>query len=247
MEWDYIDTPTSDLAFLGLQRHQCGYLVGTEADLKEIMLALGREKIKYELSAVWWDENDVAQATFDVNDKTQQEIRKQRELERQRQAEEVLQKERDKEKQNEKSELERKLREANGTKARGLMNYIHDLVSGMAQKRVVQNADLFPTYSDWLDQRFEDRWETFNVGSDVADFGVVQWEHRPLDAVIVKTIVQQRNRILGKYDDKCYLFGFVDDEEFNMLRDSFAVDCSNAWDVRKWKVGESFKSRWNAD
>jgi hypothetical protein len=88
-----------------------------------------------------------------------------------------------------KSEIERKLREANGTKARGLMNHIHDLVSGMAEKRPVDNGDLFPTYSKWLDRRFADQWETFNVSSDVADFGVVQWENRPLDAVVVKTIV----------------------------------------------------------
>jgi len=43
-DWQYVDTPNIDLAFLGLQRHQCGYLVGAAADLREIMLALGREK-----------------------------------------------------------------------------------------------------------------------------------------------------------------------------------------------------------
>ena len=127
------------------------------------------------------------------------------------------------------------------------MNYIHDLVSAMAEKRAVENADLFPTYSNWLDRRFADQWETFNVSSDVADFGVVQWENRPLDAVVVKTIVHQKNRIIGRYEDKCYLFGFVADEEFSMLRDSFAVDCSDAPDLNKWKIGERFQSRWNAD
>jgi hypothetical protein len=75
----------------------------------------------------------------------------------------------------------------------------------------------------------------------------LRWEHRPLDAVIVKTIVHQKNRFLGRYDDKCYLFGFVADEEFRMLRDSFAVDCSDAPDLTKWKVGGRFQSRWNAD
>ena len=72
------------------------------------------------------------------------------------------------------------------------MNYIHDLVSGMAEKRAVENANLFPTYSKWLDRRFADQWQTFNVSSDVADFGVVQWEQRPIDAVVVKTILHQK-------------------------------------------------------
>jgi hypothetical protein len=31
------------------------------------------------------------------------------------------------------------------------------------------------------------------------------------------------------------------------LRESFAIDCSDAPDVNKWKVGERFQSRWNAD
>jgi hypothetical protein len=182
-----------------------------------------------------------------LHDATQQEVWKQQDLDRKRKAEEALQAERDKSKQNQKGETERNLREANGTKARGLMNYIHDLVSGMAEKRRVDNSDLFPTYSMWLDRRFADQWETFNVSSDVADFGGVQWENRTLDAVIVKTIVHQKNRILGRYEDRCYFFGFVADDEFDMLRDSFAVDCDDAPDLKKWKAAERFQSRWNAN
>ena len=48
-----------------------------------------------------------------------------------------------KNKQSQKSEIEGKSREANGTKARELMNYIHDLVSGMAEKRPVHNGDSY--------------------------------------------------------------------------------------------------------
>jgi hypothetical protein len=246
-DWQYVDTPNKDLAFLGLQRNQCGYLLGAEGDLEAIVQALRRDKIKYAVAPVWWGDKEVAQAAFDAHDAVQQELLKQQDLERKRKQDEALQAERDKNKQSQKSEIERKLREANGTKARGLMNYIHDLVSGTAEKRPVENADLFPSYSNWLDRRFADQWETFNVSSDVADFGAVQWEHRPLDAVIVKTNVHQKNRILGRYEDKCYLFGFVADEEFSMLRDSFAVDCSDAAYTNKWKVGERFQSGWNAD
>jgi hypothetical protein len=136
------------------------------------MLALRREKMKYTFAPVWWDEKDAVQTTFDVHDATQQEILKQQDLDRKRKAEEALQAERDRSKETQKGEIERKLRDANGTKARGLMNYIHDLVSAMAEKRAVENADLFPSYSQWLDRRFADQWETFNVTSDVADLAL---------------------------------------------------------------------------
>jgi hypothetical protein len=245
--WQYVDTPSTDLAFRGLQRHQCGYVLGDEVGLKTIMLALRNERIKYTFAPVWWDEKQVEQATFDTRDAVQQEILKQKDIERKHKDEEALQEQRDKDRQNQKTETERKLRAANGVKARGLMNYVQDLVSGMAQKRPVKNADLFPAYSRWLEGRFADQWETFNVSSDVADFGQVQWQGRPLDAVVVKTIVQQKNRILGKYEDHCYLFGFVNDDEFDVLRDTFGLDCGDTNDLSNWKIGERFQSRWNAD
>src|SRR5450759_2321980 len=54
-------------------------------------------------------------------------------------------------------------------------------------------------------QKGPNQWETYNVSSDVADFGTVQWNSRPLDAIIVKSTIQQKNRILGKYEDHCYI------------------------------------------
>lgn len=150
--------------------------------------------------------------------------------------------------ENKKSEIERKLRQSNGVKARGLMNGIHDFVRGLADKRLNDVKHLFPDYSNWLDRRFADQWEAFNVTSDVADFGTVQWSGRALDAIIVKSVIQQKNRILGKYEDRCYMFGLVDDHEFMMQRDPFAVDCdSGGGFLRKWKVGEKFQSQWNVN
>jgi hypothetical protein len=81
----------------------------------------------------------------------------------------------------------------------------------------------------------------------VADFGTAQWQARPLDVVVVKTIVHQKNRILGKYEDRCYMFGFVNDDEFNIIRDPFVFDCSDTGDLNNWKIGERFQSRWNAE
>jgi hypothetical protein len=145
-EWQYVDTNSKDLAFLGLQRHQCGYLAGDDNALHAIMHALGREEVKYSFAPVWWDEKEVDQATFDAHDAAEQETLKRADIERKLREEAALQAERDKNKQNQKTEIERKLRETNGTKARGLMNYIHDLVSGMAGERPVKNAELFSAY-----------------------------------------------------------------------------------------------------
>lgn len=86
---------------------------------------------------------------------------------------------------------------------------------------------------------------TFEVSSDVADFGTVQWNGRALDAIIVKSVIQQKNRLLGQ--SVIILFGLVDDPEFSMQREAFAVDCDNgARFIKNWTIGKRFQSQWNA-
>ena len=98
----------------------------------------------------------------------------------------------------EKSVIEGKLREKNGVKARGLMSGISILVKALAEKRDVDKSGRFSTYSTWLDRRFSEQWETFNVTFDVDDFGTVQWNGRSLDAIIIKSTIQQKNWVFWK-------------------------------------------------
>ena len=99
--------------------------------------------MNYSFAAVWWVDKEVDQAAFDVYDAAQQEMLKQQDVKRRQNAEDALRAQRDKDKQNEKTEIERKLRETNGTKARGLMNYIHDLVRGMAEQHSWRTPNFF--------------------------------------------------------------------------------------------------------
>jgi hypothetical protein len=246
-DWKFVET-TADLAFRGLQRQQCGYVAGQADDLRTLLQALRRDQIiKYSFAPVWFEVKDVEQATFDTNDARKQEILKKAEKNRADDAAKALELKRLQDQQSQKSEIERQLRQKNGVRARGLMNGIHDFVRGLAEKRLNDANNFFPNYSNWLERRFRDQWETFNVSSDVADFGTVQWNGRPVDAIVVRSVIQQKNRILGKYEDHCYMFGLVDDREFTMQRDPFSVDCESGSAVSKWKVGEKFQSQWNAN
>jgi hypothetical protein len=245
-DWQFVQG-TTDLAFLGLQRQQCGYVAGDAAVLRDLMQALRREKLHYTFAPVWFDVGEVERATFDTNDARKQEIFKMAEKDRADKAARELEEKRQKDQQSQKSEIERGLRQKNGVRARGLMNNTHDFVRALAEKRLDDTNGFFLSYSNWLNKGFQDEWETFNVSSDVADFGTVQWSGRPVDAIIVKSVIQQKNRILGKYENHCFLFGYVDDREFAMQRDAFAVDCESVSTLNKWKVGEKFQSQWNAN
>jgi hypothetical protein len=243
-DWNFVETSNADLAYLGLQRRQCGYVVGDSDALRSIIIALGADNQKVKLSPVWWSDKDIEQAAFDANDARQQEIEKELQKDHEREEQEQREAKRQRNKEADKSERERVLREQNGVKAKGLENYVHDLVSGEAQKRLVDSEHLFSDYSRWLDRRFDEKWETFGVNSEIADFGTFQWQGRMLPAVVVKTIINQKNRNLGKYENACYKFGLVDDEEFNRLRQPFSVSCGDTTFVESWKSGGKFQSQW---
>jgi DNA gyrase/topoisomerase IV subunit A len=214
--------------------------------LGNLLQALHRDKFKYVFSPVWFDKADMEQATFDDRDRQQQAILKQHEDELKKAEADKLEQERRRKQEQQKTEIERRLREQNSVKARGLVNEIQELAQNLAENRVVNNH--FPAYSNWLNQRFADQWETFQVTSDVADFGTVQWQGRTLEAIMVKSVIQQKNRILGRYSRDCFEFGFINDVEFAMERELFSVDCDKGKDfVKKWSIGNQFKSQWNVE
>ena len=243
-DWQFVDV-TPDLAYLGLQRHQCGYVTADADALRSIALALHRDSVRYTFAAVWWGGNDVDQAAFDVRDKTEQDIRKKAELARAQNEQQALEEQRKKKMESDKTEKERQLRQRNSARARGLMNDVAEFVKDLAEKRTNDTTGFFRSYATWLNSQFADQWETYNVNSEVADFGTVQWNRRPLDAVIVRSVIQQKNRILGRYDDQCFMFGIVVDTEFSMNRDPIVADCKDEKSINRWQVGESFQSQWN--
>jgi hypothetical protein len=150
--------------------------------------------------------------------------------------------------------LELRWREQYGPRARSYRDDIHRLVKDLAEKRSTKEESYFSVYSNWLRERFADQWETFEVTTDIADFGSVKWKGRQLDAIIVKSIIQQKNRIIGAYSRDCFVFGLIDDAEFAMQREVYSAACGSGDKVdqvdqvvREWKVGNEFQSLWNAE
>ena len=82
----------------------------------------------------------------------------------------------------------------------------------------------------------------------------MKWKGRQLDAIIVKSIIQQKNRIMGAYSRDCFVFGLIDDDEFAMQREVYSAACGSGDQVdqvdqvvRDWQVGNEFQSLWNAE
>jgi tetratricopeptide (TPR) repeat protein/peptidoglycan hydrolase-like protein with peptidoglycan-binding domain/uncharacterized protein YecT (DUF1311 family) len=245
--WRFVAT-TADLAYLGVQRRQCGYLSGDANVLRPVMIALRREQMKYRVSPVWFTPEEVSRATFDARDEREQQLRKERERLRKLEEDAEIARLRREKNENQKSEIEARLRQQYGVRARSLKDGIHGEVKKLAERRPSETERRFPAYTNWLRGRFADQWETFEVTTEIDDFGSVMWKGRLLDGIIVKTVVQQKNRIRGEYGRDCFVFGLMDDVEFLMLREMFGEACANSDQVvRNWKIANQFQSLWNAE
>ena len=54
-----------------------------------------------------------------------------------------------------------------------------------------------------------------------------------------------RNRIKGEYQDVCYVTGYINDAEFNVMRDAFGELCDEVGPkLVRYKQNEYFTSRW---
>jgi tetratricopeptide (TPR) repeat protein len=236
--WQFVDMKVED-AFIALMKQQCGYVAGEESALRSLMSALRRERKLYEFAPLWFETGQVDAVSAELIRKEQQQ--------------QALAKARVATGKARKDAVELKLRKENGPRANALRDRIHNLIHDLprdaaekAGRRAVEGEHLFPQYLTWLNKRFADQWETAEVTSEVDEFGAVEWNGRPLDGVIVKTMVKQRNRIRGVNETDCFLFGLVDDVEFAMQRDPFALQCDGSdRAITNWKVRRQFASKWN--
>ena len=135
-DFQFVQT-TEDSAYRGLQRQQCGYVAAEAGVLSNLMQALRRDKLKYVFSPVWFDEADMEQATFDDRDQQQQEILKRHEDELKKAEADKLEKARRQQQEQQKPEVEKRLREQNSVKARGLVNEVQELAQNLAENRIV--------------------------------------------------------------------------------------------------------------
>ena len=215
-DWSFVQADSDDLGFRSLQRQECGYVAGEINDVRSIMLALRRNNIGYYFSPVWWNSQELKTAAGRAPKPVPP-----------------------------KGLAPPKGPVVYSPKARGYKNAIQDIVNALAAGKDIEGADLFPTYLNWITNRLEAQWQTSSVDTDISDFGTAQWEHRPVDAILIKSIIHQKNAPLGKYEDRCFLFGALFDNEFNFWRAPIAVDCDDATSVRNWESSKSFQSTSN--
>jgi hypothetical protein len=242
---------TVDAAFESLHRQECAAVYASAADLKLLADALDREHEQYSFAPVWAKEEDITTLSDVVKARENNE---RAEIERHRQ--DVISA------QNLKSELAAADAQKKHNRQEQLRAQYGKIASADAAAITDQVRHAFNAGQDWqaspafaqfptavaaYQNLIESRWELQTMNSEVSDYGTADWKGRKLNASFAKVSIRMRNRILGEYKDVCFLFGRMNDTEFNMVRDGIGTTCDNDKAVQAWKEGHQFNSLWFAE
>lgn len=240
----------TDEAFIRARRKGCSFIYGHADDLKLIASALKRDKFDFSFVETWSTIEDFDQAKEDVSTK---EAQKNRDEEAARQREENQRKLDQQRKETEgqaQREATERLRKNSQARVSGLTDTFDQELdaflnnSGTAASTI---RALYPNFNGWYASRVAEGWELNKRNLAILDFGQSDWNGRSLETIYLRLDLSLKNRLIGSYNQSCWIFSRVEDSEFQMQRAPFVINCDSAEGhlvMRQQRT--SFRSNWNA-
>ena len=88
-------------------------------------------------------------------------------------------------------------------------------------------------------------WEYGAVQTSLEDYGQAQWHSWTIEAISVRVTFSRINRVIGEKDATCYVFTWIDDQEFSFVRQAMVNPCGDyASAFTPWKQANAFTSQW---
>ena len=234
-----------EAAFAESKKRQCGSIYAGTPDLKTITEGLNRDKIEFKFASLWLTKSDLDAADL-VAVKRRRDVEEENTKRAQRVADEARLEAQRRSDQQETLTSRRKVLQTKyvGVAKAASASQADDLRSWTTSQSG-NAATLYPLYTAWLRERLSDHWEVQTLEADLHDYGTVDFKGRNLEAPFTEIKVRLKNRMLGQYEDRCFLFGRVNDVEFGMVREPFEASCGEGASIQAWKLGHKFESRWN--
>jgi hypothetical protein len=238
----YLTEKSKEEAFIATKRGGCGGIYAAASDLHDIVPALRRDNISFQVLPIWVTRDEILRAKQkladkgppgppdrDNKDKRCLEAAKSGELEVERSKEEI------------------KLREQNGSAAKAFEDLLNTEDKGLVEDpKGSRFATKYPSLAELYSKSISEDWEFVSLNAELRDYGTVQFKGRLLEAGLGVAKFTMRNRILGQYKELCFTTGFANDREFDIEREYFAQECSHAAEkLATYVHDEGFVSYWN--
>ena len=239
------DTNIDD-AFINVQKRQCGAVYASAADLKALTAALVRNNIPYGFSSQWNVPADVEREDAALAEKAR--IAAQEETDRAlRNADQTRIAIAHAQDANATQAAQRAaLQQKFGSNAKAAAAALSSEIVAWTKDQNSEIAGFYPAYAAWLTDKLADHWEVTTIDSELRDFGASNFKNRTLDTVFAQITLHLKNRMLGEYEDPCFIFGRINDTEFSMSREPVFAKCDDEATIRAWQAGHRFKSEWLA-
>ena len=121
-------------------------------------------------------------------------------------------------------------------------------LASLRQKNTSDRMDFQP-WASWLETKVQEGWVFSPITPTLEDYGRAQWKgtaaERTIEAVSVRVNFPAVNRTIGEKTNYCFVFSYLNDEEFSFRRSQLAVPCDkyNAAFV-VWTQQNQFASQW---
>lgn len=239
---------TADGSFVSAKRGRCGAVYASAADLKAVADGLQRDGTKYRFSSLWFAPEAIQGASDAI--KAERAAAEKQTAERQRQQAEdaKIAAMRAADEAATLSARQAESRRQYGATATAAAAHISTEVNEFTdapEDQTLPAVHKYPGFVALFRDDLGDRWEKMSENAELADYGVADWKGRSLETVFSRVKIRLRNRILGDYKDRCYIFGQIDDVEFSMPREPIVLSCDDGADLAAWQTAHGFKSYWN--
>ena len=243
-----VATTTVDGAFVSAKRGRCGAVYASATDLKTVADGLQRDGRKYRFSSLWFTPAEIQGSSDAIKAERSTAERQMAERQRQQAEDARIADMRAEEEAATISARQVASRKQYGSTATAAAARIASKVNGFTSSPEDQTQIAvhdFPDFAAEFRNDLGDRWEKMSENNTLADYGVADWKGRSLETVFSRVDIRLRNTIRGEYKDRCYVFGQINDTEFNATREPVVLPCDDGADLAAWQVGHGFKSFWN--
>ncbi len=239
---------TADGAFVSAKRGRCGAVYASAADLKTVADGLQRDGTKHRFLSLWFTPAEIQSSSDAI--KAEPAAAEKQMAERQRkQAEDAkIGAMRAADETATLAARQAASRKQYGATATAAAARIAAEVNGFTDSPEDQTqvaVHKFPNFAALFRDDLGDRWEKMSENSELADYGVADWKGRSLETVFSRLNIRLKNRILGDYKDRCYVFGQINDTEFDATREHIVLPCDDEADLAAWQTEHGFKSFWS--
>ena len=242
--------PSLEDAYKSLQRTDCKAVYASGVDIKTLISAMKSDGANPIYSGIWNSDSEIEKAEKLVKDKEDAEARKKVEAQRRSQSQADLKKELDAAEKATARKRQESLQQQFGKIAAAasaaIAKDLRDATDKTGNWQEGAAYAQFPKFVAWYQNMIRSRWELQSFNSEIFDYGRADWKGRSMETALVRVSIRLRNKILGEYQDGCFVFGRMNDTEFSMVRDPVEANCDQTSGLQAWSKTRQMQSQWLA-